>query len=181
MHPLTRRYRTDHFSLRYCWLNTQFYSDTVFATTKSLKGNKCAQVFTAKDFIRVHSMVSRQECAQALQVFSEDVGMPSDLCTDGAAKLTDHTSEWRKLCRELRVKTRESRSYTQSQNQAKTSIRELKKRWKHKMVKEKESMRDSGILGVSTNRRSCQELQAGVMEEQELRESLVRPLTSRNG
>ena len=40
VHPLTRRYRTDHFSLRYRRLNTQFYSDTGFATTKSLKGNK---------------------------------------------------------------------------------------------------------------------------------------------
>ena len=79
-------------------------------------------------------MVSKQECAQALQVFPEDVGIPSDLCTDGAAELTGHKSEWRKLCRELRVKTRESEPYTQSQNQAETSIRELKKRWKHKMV-----------------------------------------------
>ena len=128
VHPLTRRYRTDHFLLRYRRLNTQFYSDTVFATTKSLKGNKCAQVFTAKDFIRVHPMVSKKECAHALQVFSEDVGIPSDLCTDGAAGLTGHKSEWRKLCRELRVKTRGSEPYTQSQNQAETSIRELKKR-----------------------------------------------------
>ena len=134
VHPLTRRYRTDHFSLRYRRLNTQFYSDTVFATTKSLKGNKCAQVFTAKDFIRVHPMVSKKECAQALQVFSEDIGIPSDLCTDGAAEMTGQKSEWRKLCQELRVKTRESEPYTQAQNQAETSIRELKKRWKHKMV-----------------------------------------------
>ena len=79
-------------------------------------------------------MVSKQECAQALQVFSEDVGIASDLCTDSAAELTGHKSEWRKLCRKLRVKTRESEPYTQSQNQAETSIRELKKRWKHKMV-----------------------------------------------
>jgi hypothetical protein len=55
-HPLTRRCRADHFSLRCGRLNAQFYSDTVFATTKSLKGDKSAQVFTAKDFIRVHPM-----------------------------------------------------------------------------------------------------------------------------
>ena len=35
VYPLTRRYRTDHFSLRYRRLNTQLYSDTVFATTAS--------------------------------------------------------------------------------------------------------------------------------------------------
>jgi hypothetical protein len=34
----------------------------------------------------------------------------------------------------MRVKTRESELYTQRQNEAETSIRELKKRWQHKMV-----------------------------------------------
>ena len=81
-------------------------------------------------------MVSKQECAQALQVLAEDVGIPSDLCTDGAAELTGQKPEWRKLCRELRVKTREWELYMQSRNQAETSIRELKKRRKHKMVRE---------------------------------------------
>jgi hypothetical protein len=134
VHPLTRRYRTDHFSNRYKRLNTQFYSDTVFATTRSLKGMTCAQVFMAKDFIRFHPMESKSECAQALQVFAEDVGIPSDLLTDGATELTGPKSKWRTLCRELRTKTRESEPYTQRQNEAETSIRELKKRWKHKMV-----------------------------------------------
>jgi hypothetical protein len=99
-----------------------------------LKGDKCAQAFTAKDFVRFHPTDSKQKCHQALQVFAEDIGVPSDLCTDGAAELTGQSSEWRKLCRELRVKTRESKPYTQKQDQAETYIRELKKRWKHKMA-----------------------------------------------
>jgi hypothetical protein len=72
-------------------------------------------------------MHQKQECTQALQI-------PSDPCTDGAAELTGPKSEWHKLCRELRVKTRESEPHRQSQNQAETSMRELKKRFKHKMV-----------------------------------------------
>ena len=56
VHPPTCCYHTDHFSLRYWRLNTELYSETVFATRKSLRGNKCAQVFTAKDFIGVHPM-----------------------------------------------------------------------------------------------------------------------------
>jgi hypothetical protein len=133
-HPLTHRYCANHFTNRCRRLNTQFYSDTVFATTKSLKGNKCAQVFTAKDFIRFHPMDSKQNCHQALQVFAEDVRIPSDLCADGAAELTGPISGWRKLCRELWVATRESEPYTQKQDQAETSICKPKKRWKHKMV-----------------------------------------------
>jgi hypothetical protein len=38
------------------------------------------------------------------------------------------------VCRELRIRTKESEPYTQQQNEAETAIRELKKRWKHKMV-----------------------------------------------
>ena len=94
-----------------------------------MEGNKCVQVFIAKDFIWVHPMmVSKQECVQALQVFAKDVGIPPVLCTDGAAERTGPNLEWRKLCRELQVKTRESEPYTPSQNQAETSIREIKKR-----------------------------------------------------
>jgi hypothetical protein len=79
-------------------------------------------------------MDSKIECAQALQVFAEDIGIPADLVTDGAAELTAPQSNFRKLCRDLRIRTRESEPYTQKQNEAETSIRELKKRWKHKMV-----------------------------------------------
>ena len=60
VHPLPRRYHTDHFSLRYRLLNTQFYLDTVFTMSKSPKGNKWAQVFTAKDFIWIHPMNSKE-------------------------------------------------------------------------------------------------------------------------
>jgi hypothetical protein len=79
-HPLTPRCHADHFSLRHRRLNAQFCSDAVFATAKSLKGDKCTQVSAAKDFIRVHPMNSKQECAQELQVFAEDIGIPADLC-----------------------------------------------------------------------------------------------------
>jgi hypothetical protein len=112
LHPLTRRCRTNHFSLRCCCLNTQFHSDTVFVTTKLLKGDKCAQVFAAKNLIRVHLMHSKQECAQVPQVFAEDNGIPTNPCTDGADELTRPHSEWRKLCRDLRVKTGVSEPHT---------------------------------------------------------------------
>jgi hypothetical protein len=38
-------------------------------------------------------------------------------------QISPKSEEWRKLCRELRVKTRESEPRTQSQNQAETSTR----------------------------------------------------------
>jgi hypothetical protein len=99
----------------------------MFVTVKSLKGNKCAQVFSTKDFIRFHPMESKAECNQALQTFAENVGIPADLVTDRAKEETGPNSNFRKLCRELRIRTRETEPYTQKQNEAETAIRELKK------------------------------------------------------
>jgi hypothetical protein len=74
LRPLTRCHRAGHFLLRCCCrgLSAQFHSDTAFVTKKLLKGNKCAQVFTAKDFIRaVDTQQQVPETAQLWAVFTE--------------------------------------------------------------------------------------------------------------
>jgi hypothetical protein len=43
---MERRYKTQQSHLRFPTLNTRFYTDTMFATAKSLRGHKCAQVIT---------------------------------------------------------------------------------------------------------------------------------------
>ena len=53
IHPLTRRYRTDTMALRQRRLKNVIYTDTLFAKTKSIKGNKCMQVYCNEDLIRV--------------------------------------------------------------------------------------------------------------------------------
>ena len=99
VHPPTRPCQTDSFSLRHRAVST-----LSFAPTQHLQQPSCSratsapQVFAAWDFISVHPMVSKQERAQALQVFAEDIGIPADLRADGAAELTGPNSEWRKLC-----------------------------------------------------------------------------------
>lgn len=46
MHPMTRRYRTDLMQNKYKRLNDTWYTDTMFLTHKSIKGETCSQVFT---------------------------------------------------------------------------------------------------------------------------------------
>jgi hypothetical protein len=47
LHPVECHYKTHQAHLRFPTLNTRFYTGTMFATTnKSLRGNKCAQLFT---------------------------------------------------------------------------------------------------------------------------------------
>jgi len=76
LHPIHRRYRTDHMLLRYNCLNTTLYSETLFAKVESLKGNKCAQLFYSEGYIRVYPVASKTDAGVALQEFIEDVGIP---------------------------------------------------------------------------------------------------------
>ena len=84
VHPLKRRYRTDHMSLSYRRLNVCFYSDTLFAKVTSLKGNTCAQVFATNDigFVRVHPMSSKSQAGDALKAVAEDIGIPNEIVVD---------------------------------------------------------------------------------------------------
>ena len=135
IHPLKRRYRTDHMSLSYRRLSTRMYSDTLFAKVTSLKGNTCAQVFTTNDtgYIRVHPMHSKSQAGEALQALADDVGIPAEIVVDGAAEQVGPKSEFMKAVNYLRTKIKPTEPYSPWQNQAESAIRELKKRWKHRM------------------------------------------------
>jgi hypothetical protein len=74
--------------LHYRRLDTTFYSDTMFSKVKSLKGNICAQVFVAENFVRVHPMTTKADAGRALQVLAEDVGVPNNMVVDGAKEQT---------------------------------------------------------------------------------------------
>jgi hypothetical protein len=86
LHTIHPCYRTEHMLLRSNRLNTTLYSDTLFAKVKSLKGNKCAQLFCSKGYIRVYPMASKSDAGVALQEFIEDVGIPHEMVCDGAGE-----------------------------------------------------------------------------------------------
>ena len=134
LHPLRRRYRTDHMSLRYRRLRTTFYTDTMFSKIRSIKGNKCAQVFCSENFIRVYPMKSKSEAGQALQDFADDVGVMDEIMCDNAAEQTGPGSEFMKMVRHLKIKLRSTEPHTPRQNDAERKIGEVKKRWRHRMI-----------------------------------------------
>jgi len=156
IHPLTRRYRTDYMALRHRRLHTTFYSDTLFTKVHSLHGYKCAQVITDGRFVHVYPMVSKSGAGDALQHFVSEVGIPDIIVTDNAPELTGRDSEFQKICRHYKVKTRQTEPYTPRQNQAELAIQEIKKRWRIKMTQHKVPKRlwDYGLVWVSeiTNR-----------------------------
>ena len=85
LHPLRRRYRTDPMSLRYRRLRSTFYTDTLVSKVTSLKGNKCAQVYSSNNFIKVLPMVSKSQVGISLQEFADDIGVMDELIVDGAS------------------------------------------------------------------------------------------------
>jgi len=123
------RYRTKHDALRYNQLggrHGRFYSDTLFASEKSLHGNTVAQIF-ANDigYTYLMPMKSKSEAPYALKEFIQDVGIPSQLHTDDAKELT--IGRWKEICQTHGIKQTQTEPHSQFQNRAEINIREVKK------------------------------------------------------
>ena len=134
--PLTRRYRTDLLQLRYRRLNARFYTDTMFAKTKSIQQNTCAQIYTdGKGYVRADPMRSKAEAGMTLSRLMEDVGIPNEIVSDGAPEVIGKGTEFGKLSRQFSIKRHQTEPETQRHNRAEDSIRELKRRWKQRVIK----------------------------------------------
>jgi hypothetical protein len=73
--------------------------DTLIAKVKSLLGNKCANVFTNGKYTKVVPMTSWKEAAESLIDFTDDVGIPETLVTDGATEFTGRHTDFIKQAR----------------------------------------------------------------------------------
>lgn len=130
VHPLSRRYRTDIMQSRLRRLNTSFYSDTFFATTKSLSGKTCGQLFTNGRYTHVEPMTRKSEAGATLGNFLHEVGVPNNMIFDGALEQTGPRSEFMKRIRAQHINWRVTEPYAHWQNRAEGEIRELRKSWR---------------------------------------------------
>ena len=135
-----------------CLNTTLVYSDTLFAKVKSLKGNKCTQLFCSEGYILVYPMSSKSEARVALQEFIKDVGIPNEMVCDGAGEQVGPKSDFIKACRRVHYKMRRTEPHSPWQNQAEGMIGETKKRWKTKMSAKNVPGRvwDYGLVHEST-------------------------------
>ena len=153
VHPLHRRYRVDHLHLNRRRLNGDWYSDTLFSKVKSIQGNTCAQVYTNGCFTSVYPMASKSRIGQSLTDFSDDIGIPDTLTTDGAPEAVGPNSDFVKEANRLKVRLRRSEAGRSNQNfAAEREIGELKKRWRNRMLKRKVPKRlwDYGLVYESS-------------------------------
>jgi hypothetical protein len=136
LHPLTRRYRTDLMQSKYRRLNCTFYTDTMFATTKSLEQNTCCQVWTdGHGYVFADPLRSKKETHLSLDRLVETVGIPNKIFSDGAPEEVGLRSKFVSRLRELHIRSHQSEPYSQWQNRAENTIGKLKARWKRRMAR----------------------------------------------
>lgn len=130
--PLSRRFRTRQTHLRYKYLNTDVYSDTLFSQTKSARSFECAQLFvTNQDFAEVYPMRSKSEAPYKLDEFCKSYGLPKVLVTDNAPEET--AGKWEKVAKQYLLSQQTTEPHSGWQNRAELEIRELKKHFRRIM------------------------------------------------
>jgi hypothetical protein len=93
LHPVEHRYRMRQSHLHFPTLKTHFYTDTMFSTTKSIHGNKCAQVFTnGIGYDLFYALEKEADADDALNDVIQSVGIPMELVLDGAKAETQGRS-----------------------------------------------------------------------------------------
>jgi hypothetical protein len=149
IHPLHRRYRVDHLHLNRKRLNGDWFTDTLFSKVESIQGNTCAQVFTNGTYTSVHPMSSKSHVAKALTEFTDDVGIPDNLTSDGAPEIVGRHTEFTKEVNRMKIRMRRAEVGRSNQNYAaEREIGELKKRWRNRMLRQRVPKRlwDYGLV-----------------------------------
>jgi len=123
---LDRRFKTNDRMLRYSRLSTNMYTDTMFASKASLRGNTCGQVYTNDiDFTRFYPMKDRKEIPDTLSQFFREEGVPSQLIVDGAREQIGQ--KVRRTCSDANCGIRQLEYDTPWANRTEMAIRELKR------------------------------------------------------
>ena len=134
-HGLVQDDYTDQLHLHRKRLNTTFYTDTLFSKVKSLRGNKCAQVFTDGRFTAVYPLTTKGHAGDALRDLTNDVGIPDTLIADQAGEHTGYHTEFARQVRQLHIRMHYTEPGRKNQNhRAEREIGILKTRWKHRMT-----------------------------------------------
>ncbi|KAI2512329.1 Reverse transcriptase (RNA-dependent DNA polymerase) [Fragilaria crotonensis] len=135
LHPtLSRRFRTNDRQLRYRRLPIDCFTDTLISNTASRRNNKYAQIFaTPEGWCRAYPMNKKSLAHEGLSLLFQREGVPNTIIMDGAREQT--MGLFRKKCREVGTRVKQTEPHTPWSNAAEAAIRELKKGVGRQMVK----------------------------------------------
>ena len=103
--PFTRRRRASHGRREHVRLSgplSRFCTDTFTSNVTSTRGNKYTQLFTNRaNFTKPYHMKMKSQAGDTFHRFIEEIGIPSEMLSDGAKELLYAT--FRKLCQKFRI------------------------------------------------------------------------------
>ena len=138
-----------HLDLHRPRLQGDWYCDTMFSKVKSKLGNICANIFTNGKFTKVVPMSGWSDSGKSLVDFSDDVGIPEVLTTDGTGEFTAKSTEFIREARRMRTKPYTTEQGRKNQNHAaERDIGFLARRWRLRMTKKRVPQRlwDCGLV-----------------------------------
>lgn len=128
--PINRRVKTSAHQRQYNQLGgylSNFCSDTFKANCLSLRGNLYSQLFCNRgNYTKCYHMKEKSHAHHALDSFLHEVGIPTELHTDGAKELT--LGQWGKTCRRHRIHMRTTEPHSPWQNPAEVAGGIIKRR-----------------------------------------------------
>ena len=134
--PLTRRYRVDHIHLHHTYLNGHWTIDHMESKYKSIRGHTGSIVISNGNLVAVYPTQSKgdRESTESLRQFTEDIGIPANLKCDMAAAFVGRHTDFQRLVHKLGINLTYAEPHRHNQlQQVDVAIRELKRRWRHKM------------------------------------------------
>ena len=149
--PLSRRYRSDRM-FDHKTLSGRWSTDTMDGRTKSLDGNKYAQVFSNDSyFAKIYPMDTKSKAGSALREFCREFGIPQSLTFDGSKEQTMPGTEFMKTIRQYGIDYHISEADLHNQNPAEGVIREIRKKWYRTMVRKRvpKQLWDYGVVWCS--------------------------------
>ena len=128
LHPLlSRRLRRNDRNLWYHRLAYPIFSDTMFASTVSRRGNKCAQVYDS-----AFPIASRSEAHETLSLLFVIGGVPPTCICNNARELVQE--KFHQKLKEAACHLKQLEPYTPWSNVSEREIKKLKKGGVHKML-----------------------------------------------
>ncbi len=129
--PIARRYRADR-RFRVRRLEGKFATDTVWAKTKSLRGNVCSQIYSHKcGFNSTYHMekANNKNVGRSLKSFIHQYGAPAHLTYDGAAVQVGRHTIFQDTLKTYEIDSHVSGPRRPNENPAEGAIRDIKMKW----------------------------------------------------
>ena len=108
-----------------------------------------AQVYTdGQGFVHVGPRTSKYLAGLTLDNLTKNIGTPNTIIYDGAPEQVGPNSDFQNKMRKCKIRRHQCEPYYQWQNRSEDSIRELKRRWKRRMIKRRAPKRvwDFGMV-----------------------------------